>query len=150
MNATMMMNLYNALSASHLYILGFMVQNILYYAMMDFETLAKYMNMDRASSARGGFAKLRIKLTREQKAELLRIAKQCGTVEDLTKDSHYNKGENFERVITELFTAEKWVKDSVPFNVAGDLFHNGEQIQIKLDGATLVEEKTLVRLLATA
>lgn len=148
MNATMMMNLYNALSASHLYILGFMVQNILYYAMMDFETLAKYMKMDRASSARGGFAKLRIKLTREQKAELLRIAKQCGTVEDLTKDSHYNKGENFERVITELLTTEKWVKDSVPFNVAGDIVLNGENVQIKFDGAEITNERLLAKLAA--
>lgn len=148
MTATMMMNLYNALSASHLYVLGFMVQNILYYAMMDFETLAKYMKMDRASSARGGFAKLRIKLTREQKAELLRIATRCGTAEDLTAMDKYNKGENFERIITELLTDEKWVKDSVPFNVAGDIVVNGENVQIKFDGAEITNERLLKKLTA--
>lgn len=146
MTATMMMNLYSTLSASHLYILGFAVQNILYYAMMDFETLARYMKLDRASSARGGFAKLRIKLTAAQKAELLRIAERCGTVEDLTKDNHYNKGENFERVITELLTPEKWVKDSVPFNVAGDITLNGENVQIKFDGAEITNERLLAKL----
>lgn len=148
MTAEMMMNLYNALSASHLYILGFMVQNILYYALMDFGTLARYMKIDRASEARGGFAKLRIKLTRAQKAELLRMATQCGTVEDLTKMDKYNKGENFERIITELLTGEKWVKDSVPFNVAGDIVVNGENIQIKFDGAEITNERLLKKLTA--
>jgi hypothetical protein len=148
MTAEMMMNLYNALSASHLYILGFMVQNILYYALMDFGTLARYMKIDRASEARGGFAKLRIKLTRTQKAELLRMATQCGTVEDLAKMDKYNKGENFERIITELLTGEKWVKDSVPFNVAGDIVVNGENIQIKFDGAEITNERLLKKLTA--
>lgn len=141
-----MKTLYNALSASHLYILGFAIKNILYYAMMDFETLAKYMKMDRASSARGGFAKLRIKLTREQKAELLRMAKTCGMVDDLLKDTHHNKGENFERIITELLTPDKWVKDSVPFNVAGDIVLNGENVQIKFDGAEITNERLLAKL----
>mgnify|MGYP007102053102 CR=1 FL=1 len=143
MTAEMMMNLYNLLSASHIYILGFVVENILYYATMDFETLTKYMRMDRASSRRGGFAKLRVKLTTTQKAELLRIAKVCGTEGDLTAETHYNKGENFERVITELLTPDKWVKDSIPFNVAGDITLNGENVQIKFDGAEITNEKIL-------
>ena len=115
---------------------------------MDFGTLARYMKIDRASEARGGFAKLRIKLTRTQKAELLRMATQCGTVEDLTKMDKYNKGENFERIITELLTGEKWVKDSVPFNVAGDIVVNGENIQIKFDGAEITNERLLKKLTA--
>lgn len=148
MTTETMKALYNALSASHLYILGFMVQNILYYVKMDFETLARYMKADRASSARGGFAKLRIKLTKEQKAELLRMATTCGTAEDLTADSHYNKGENFERIITELLTPDRWVKDSVPFNVAGDIVLNGENVQIKFDGAEITNERLLKKLTA--
>ena len=143
-----MTTLYNLLSASHLYILGFVVNGLLYYAEMDFNTLARFMKLDRASSKRGGFAKLRIKLTREQKAELLASAKKCGMESDLTMDEHYNKGENFERVITELLTADKWVKDSVPFNVAGDIVVNGENIQIKFDGAEITNEKLLAKLTA--
>lgn len=148
MTAETMKALYNALSASHLYILGFMVQNILYYVTMDFEKLAGFMKMDRMSTAKGGWAKLRIKLTTAQKAELLRIATQCGTVEDLTRMDKYNKGENFERIITELLTGEKWVKDSVPFNVAGDIVLNGENVQIKFDGAEITNERLLAKLTA--
>jgi hypothetical protein len=148
MTAEMMKVLYNALSASHLYILGFMVQNVLYYTMMDFEKLAGFMKMDRMSTAKGGWAKLRIKLTTAQKAELLKIATRCGTVEDLTAMEKYNKGENFERIITELLTGERWVKDSVPFNVAGDIVLNGENIQIKFDGAEITNERLLTKLTA--
>ena len=148
MTVEMMKVLYNALSASHLYILGFMVQNVLYYTMMDFEKLAGFMKMDRMSTAKGGWAKLRIKLTTAQKAELLKIATRCGTVEDLTAMEKYNKGENFERIITELLTGERWVKDSVPFNVAGDIVLNGENIQIKFDGAEITNERLLTKLTA--
>ena len=148
MTAEMMKILYNALSASHLYILGFMVQNVLYYTMMDFEKLAGFMKMDRMSTAKGGWAKLRIKLTTTQKAELLKIATRCGTVEDLTAMEKYNKGENFERIITELLTGERWVKDSVPFNVAGDIILNGENVQIKFDGAEITNERLLAKLTA--
>ena len=148
MTVEMMKVLYNALSASHLYILGFMVQNVLYYTMMDFEKLAGFMKMDRMSTAKGGWAKLRIKLTTAQKAELLKIATRCGTVEDLTAMEKYNKGENFERIITELLTGERWVKDSVPFNVAGDIVLNGENVQIKFDGAEITNERLLTKLTA--
>ena len=60
----------------------------------------------------------------------------------------YNKGENFERIITELLTGETWVKDSVPFNVAGDIVVNGENIQIKFDGAEITNERLLKKLTA--
>lgn len=141
-----MITLYNLLSASHLYILGFVVNGILYYAELDFPTFARYFKMDRASSKRGGFAKLRVKLTSAQKAELLKVATACGMESDLTEMVKYNKGENFERIITEKLTAEKWVKDSVPFNVSGDIQVNGVNIQIKLDGAEITNERLLKKL----
>lgn len=143
-----MLAIYNALSASHLYILGFVVNSILYYTEMDFETLKRFMRLDRMSSKRGGLAKVRIRLTSAQKAELLAIATACGTAEDLEKDTRYNKGDNFERVITERLTTEKWVKNSVPFNVGGDITVNGENIQVKFDGCEITNEKFLMKLTA--
>lgn len=145
-----MLALYNALSASHIYILGFIVESILYYTILDFETLKKYVKLDRMSSKRGGLAKIRIKLTKAQKAELLTIATACGTAEDLEKDSKYNRGDNFERVMTELLTDETWTKNSLPFNLGGDLVINGENIQVKFDGCEITNEKLLGRLAATA
>lgn len=146
MTMTEMMNAYNARSASHTYALGFVEAHNLYAVKLSFEELARFFKLDRASSKRGGFAKIRIKLTAKDRAELSATAELLGTEDLLTADPHYNKGENFERELTERWTAETWVKDSVPFWVAGDIRVNGVEVQVKLDGAELTNERTLARI----
>ena len=146
MTMTEMMNAYNARSASHVYALGFVAHGNLYAVKLSFTELSRYFKLDRASSKRGGFAKIRIKLTSADRAELSEIAELIGAESLLTADPAHNKGENFERELTERWTAETWVKDSVPFWVAGDIWVNGEEIQVKLDGAELTNERTLARL----
>ena len=56
---TEMMNRYNALSASHVYALGFVYAGSLYAAKLSFAELSAFFKLDRASSKRGGFAKIR-------------------------------------------------------------------------------------------
>ena len=146
MTMTEMMNAYNARSASHTYALGFVCGGNLYAVKLSFSELSKYFKLDRASSKRGGFAKIRIKLTSKDRAELSEIAELIGAESLLTADSTHNKGENFERELTERWTAEAWVKDSVPFWVAGDITVNGIEVQVKLDGAELTNERTLARM----
>lgn len=147
MTMTEMMTAYNARSASHVYALGFTCGGNLYATKLSFAELSKFFKLDRASSKRGGFAKIRIKLTSKDRAELSLKAELIGAESLLTADPAHNKGENFERELTERWTAETWVKDSVPFNVAGDIVVNGENVQIKLDGAELTNEKILSRLM---
>lgn len=146
MTMTEMLTAYNARSASHVYALGFVANGNLYAAKLTFAELTAYAKLDRASSKRGGFAKIRIKLTSADRAELTASAELIGTADLLTKDTAHNKGENFERELTERWTAEKWVKDSVPFWMAGDIRVNGENVQVKLDGAELTNEKILSRI----
>ena len=146
MTMTEMMTAYNARSAAHTYALGFVANGNLYATKLSFAELSRYFKLDRASSKRGGFAKIRIKLTSADRAELSEIAELIGAESLLTADPAHNKGENFERELTERWTAETWVKDSVPFWVAGDIRVNGEEIQVKLDGAELTNERTLARL----
>lgn len=141
-----MMNRYEALSAAHTYALGFAHTGNLYAVKLSFAELSAYFKLDRASSKRGGFAKIRIKLTAKDRAELSAKAELIGAEDLLTADPAHNKGENFERELTERWTAETWVKDSVPFWVAGDIRVNGVEIQVKLDGAELTNEKTLSRI----
>ena len=141
-----MMTAYNARSASHVYALGFVHGGNLYATKLNFAELSRYFKLDRASSKRGGFAKIRIKLTSKDRAELSFTAELIGAESLLTADPAHNKGENFERELTERWTAETWVKDSVPFNVAGDLVLNGENVQVKFDGAELTNERTLMRI----
>ena len=146
MTMTEMMNAYNARSASHAYALGFVNNGNLYAQKLTFAELSRFFKLDRASSKRGGFAKIRIKLTSADRAELSLTAELIGSEDLLTKDTAHNKGENFERELTERWTAETWVKDSVPFWVAGDIRVNGEEVQVKLDGAELTNERTLARI----
>ena len=146
MTMTEMMNRYEALSASHTYALGFAHTGNLYAVKLSFAELSAFFKLDRASSKRGGFAKIRIKLTAKDRAELSAKAELIGAEDLLTKDAKHNKGENFERELTERWTAETWVKDSVPFYVAGDIRVDGVEIQVKLDGAELTNEKILSRI----
>ena len=146
MTMTEMMNAYSARSAAHTYALGFVEAHRLYAVKLSFEELSRFFKLDRASSKRGGFAKIRIKLTAKDRAELSATAELIGTEDLLMADPAHNKGENFERILTELWTGERWVKDSVPFWVAGDIRVNGVEIQIKLDGAELTNEKILGKL----
>ena len=133
-------------TAAHKYALGFVFNGNLYVVVLSFAELSRYFKLDRASSKRGGFAKIRIKLTAKDRAELSATAELIGAEDLLMKDAKHNKGENFERELTERWTAETWVKDSVPFWMAGDIRVNGEEIQIKLDGAELTNEKILTRI----
>ena len=146
MTMTEMKIAYCARSAAHKYALGFVFNGNLYVITLSFAELSRFFKLDRASSKRGGFAKIRIKLTSAERAELAKVAELLGAESLLTADSKHNKGENFERELTERWTSETWAKDSVPFWVAGDIRVNGEEIQIKLDGAELTNEKLLSRL----
>ena len=146
MTMTEMKVAYCARSAAHKYALGFVFGGNLYVITLSFAELSRFFKLDRASSKRGGFAKIRIKLTSAERAELSEVAECLGAEDLLTKDSAHNKGENFERELTERWTAEEWVKDSVPFWVKGDITVNGEEIQVKLDGAELTNERTLARI----
>lgn len=149
MTLEMMIATYAMLTASHKYILGFLVKNELYYIFADLATLVQYMKLDRESSKRGGKAKVRIRMTSAQRKQLLPLATRCGTIEDLERLKKYNRGDNFEKLIYDIFAPqEHWIKNSTPFNIAGDITINGEQVQIKLDSAELVTEKYLTELTA--
>ena len=146
MTMTEMKMAYCSRSAAHKYALGFVFDGCLYVITLNFIELSRYFKLDRASSKRGGFAKIRIKLTAKDRAELSATAELIGSEDLLMKDTAHNKGENFERELTERWTSETWEKDSVPFWVAGDIRVDGVEIQVKLDGAELTNERTLGRI----
>lgn len=142
-----MANRYNRIAGAHKYIVGFVRHGNVYYVELTFIELCELLKDDRASSKRGGTLKLRVRVSAEQAINFIHSGKavELCKVEELEANTKYNKGENFERIITETLTSELWVKDSVPFYVKGDINVNGEEIQIKLDGAELTNEKTLTK-----
>lgn len=140
---------YNALAVATAYIIGFVLDGMLYYT-MSAHIADEFLKLDRMSSKRGGWAKIRVKLTSADRKALVACGKaiMLGSADLLNTADKYNKGERFERIITETLTGETWTKDSVPFNVAGDITLNGEEVQVKFDGAELTNEKTLMRMCA--
>jgi len=139
---------YDKNSAAHSYYFGFVLAGLLYVvAGMTFTELSAYFKMDRASTAKGGFAKIRIRANTAALKALLPRATLLGS-ESLLTESVANKGDGLEKVIVERYTTEKWARNSVPFFVDGDATINGEKVQIKLNGAELTNEKILKRYFA--
>ena len=148
MNTTELATNYADHMAAHTFAIGFVLRHTLYNVFLSWEELTPYLRESYTSSRRGHHLQLRVRLRKAEKLSLLGRATVVGTDADLHADEAHNAGENYERIITETFTAERWVKDSVPFWVAGDVRIDGTEVQVKFDGAELTNERTITRLLA--
>ena len=142
-----MITKYNKLSFTHNYIFGFIFDHNIYMVETTSEILPYILKLDKAS--RGAGYGLRFKPTKAQKTLLLNYNPKLICSEKLFKEmvaeSKYNKGEIFEKMITEM-NGQTWTKDSIPFTEDGDLTVNGIAYQIKFEMATFTTEKTLARL----
>lgn len=150
MNTTMfeyLINEYNRLAYTHNYIFGFEYKGLVYAVTTTNEVLPYILKLDKAS--RGAGLALRFKPTNAQKMLLIaKGAEVVGTTEWFKNEvdsNNYNIGENFERIITER-NGQTWEKDNVPFTIDGDLTVDEVAYQIKYQGATFTNEKTLARL----
>lgn len=142
-----MINRYNELSYTHNYIYGFYFQNVVYMVEATADLMPYILKLDKAS--RGAGYALRFCPTKEQKALLLSkgATALCSKnfFETSVKKSKYNKGEIFEKMVTESF-GQEWEKDNVPFTEDGDVTVNGVAYQIKFEKATFTNEKILARM----
>lgn len=150
MNTTLfktMIDRYNELSYTHDYMFGFFYNGNVYMVETDNRDLPYILKLDKASRGQG--YSLRFCPTRSQK-ELL-LSKGATLIcskeffEISVKESIYNKGEIFEKMVTEYF-GQEWEKDNIPFTEAGDLTVNGFSYQLKFEKATFTNEKTLARI----
>ena len=137
-----MIKTYRQFSAADNYILGFVYEKMLYMVRVA-EIMPRYLNVEEASRNQG--ENLRLRLKKAHKAQLMKKAPIRLGSADCLNDSKYNKGEIFEKLVTEYY-GQTWVKDTIPFWVQGDINLNGEEVQIKLDSATLMNTKQIARL----
>ena len=111
------------------------------------EILPYVLKLDKASRGQG--YSIRFSPNTDQK--LLLIAKGATVLcsqmyfDTVVNNSKYNKGEIFERMVTEYY-GQEWTKDNVPFTEDGDLTVNGITYQIKYEKATFTNEKTLAKM----
>ena len=143
----MMVRRYNELAYTHNYIYGFVFQNMVYMVETTSEIMPYVLKLDKAS--RGAGYALRFKPNKAQKALLLskgaRLICSKEFFEQTVTNSKYNRGEIFEKMVTELYE-QTWEKDNVPFTEDGDLTVNGKAFQIKFEKATFINEKQLARM----
>lgn len=133
---------YRNYSAADSYILGFTYAHNLYMIEVN-EIMPRFLSVEVASRNQG--ENLRLRLKKKYREQLLRKGAIClGSADCLVADK-YNKGEIFEKLVTEYF-GQTWEKDNIPFWIQGDICIDGREVQIKLDSATLMNTKQIARL----
>lgn len=142
--ATMIKN-YRKFSGAESYIIGFIYKHQLYMIKVA-EIMPRYMSVQHSSSKTGRVPKLQLTINNSHKEQMIRKGAICLGSEDLVVCDDLNKGFAFERLVSEFYGIEYRGQDNVGFWVGGDLEVNGEQIQVKFQGAQIVAEKTLERL----
>lgn len=141
---------YNKLAGAHHYIWGFTVKGIVYIAVTDETVLPYVCKLDKAS--RGAGYALRFKPTMDQKLFLMVNAQMLCSADYfnmVVAESRYNKGEIFEKMVTEK-AGQEWHKDNVLFTECGDINIDGIEYQIKFENATFTNEKSLRKILERA
>ena len=136
-----MINNYRKYSMADSYIIGFVYGGMVYFTEVK-EIAPRFLNVEVASRNQG--FNLRLRLKAQYRNQLVKKAICLGSADILVADK-YNKGEIFEKYITEFF-GQVWEKDTVPFYEDGDITVDGRKIQIKLDSATLTNTKQLAKL----
>lgn len=137
-----MWNNYKSIAGAHTYIIGFALNGQVYA--IERKRFTNLLSYEKASRGQGMAIRLRLRVA--DKKRLMARAYCVGSIEELS-EGIYNKGENFERLIYRHFCQE-WHKDTKAFTECGDICVDGVEIQIKFDGATFTNEKTLARQLA--
>lgn len=149
MNTALLMNMtdrYNSLAYTHHYIFGFAYKGNVYMAHAESDILSAILMLDKAS--RGAGYALRFKPNNDIKVALLANATLlCSKAffEETVADSIYNRGEIFEKMVTEFY-GQEWEKDDIPFTEAGDIEVDGIAYQIKYEKATFCNEKSLANM----
>ena len=142
----MLANGYESVAYTNNYILGFEYKGAIYAIECD-RMVVSYLTLDKAS--RGAGYSLRFKPTIAQKKAMLADGAYMVCSSEyfggLVAETKYNRGEIFEKIITER-NGQEWVKDNVPFTKAGDLMVNEISYQIKFEKATYCNEKSLANL----
>ena len=142
-----MVRFYNSKAYTHKYIFGINFQGNIYMVKTTSELLAYVLKLDKAS--RGAGYQLRFKPNNNIRAMLMAegatLICSAEMFNQLVSESKYNKGEVFEKLVTEYF-GQTWEKDNVPFTEDGDLTVNGTAYQIKFESASFINEKQMMRM----
>ena len=141
---------YTEANATHNYIFGFAFKHMIYKVIMmnvTAELIERLSVYDYDSQTKT--KSIRFRPNKEQKAFLMGLNPQAvckeEELEKMFKESKYNRGELFEKMITEE-NGEEWKKDNKKFTNDGDITINGIKYQIKYNKGTFTNIATLTNL----
>lgn len=137
---------YHNVAFADQYIWGFEYKGNIYMAITGANVLPFVTCLDKAS--RGAGYALRFCPNAQQKVALMPMATLlCSKkyFDELVDASKYNRGEIFEKLVTEHF-GQVWEKDNVPFTKDGDITVDNIAYQIKFQKATFCNEKSIANL----
>lgn len=142
----MMSAFYEKYTSVHNYIVGFRANGKIWAYTCDFCAMMNACKLDAAS--RGAGACIRFKPSAPLKKAMVIagavMVTDEATFEELVNSSIYNKGEIFEKLVTEWY-GQEWKKDNIPFYQQGDINVNGVEYQIKFEKATITNERQMNR-----
>lgn len=138
---------YDRKSFTHRYIFGFAEAGNIYMVIADSSVLPYVTYVDEGSRGQGYSLRYRPNKAQRELLKQFGYTVLCSVkfFEGLVKASKYNRGQLFEKLVTEYY-GQKWEPDKVPFWEGGDLEVDGIAYQIKFNKATFTNEKTLMNM----
>lgn len=141
-----MIDRYDALAFTHNYIFGFIDRGNVYMVIADNSVLPFVCCLDKASRNQGMSLRFRPNASQRELLKTYKATVLCSKVyfDEMVASSKYNRGEIFEKLVTEVFAGQEWHKDNVPFTQDGDVTVDGIAYQVKFQQATFCNEKSLM------
>lgn len=142
-----LLNNYIKINYAHSYIMGFSYHGIIYMTIITDKVLSDYAKLDKASRGQGYSLRFRMKKAQKQAImDTMNCISICSKqdFDNMVKNSKYNKGEIFEKLVTEYY-GQTWYKDTTKCTKAGDIMVDKISYQIKFERGTFINEKFLER-----
>ena len=149
MNTSIIINIISRLSVveyTHNYINGFVFNGLVYY----YETIGMNTEYLKLEKLPNGYHTVKYRPNNTNKKDLINsgICKVLCTeslFNEMVKNSKYNKGEIFEKLLTEKFGLE-WKKDNIRVDKGADIETEEKSYSVKFEKARVIDENVLINI----
>lgn len=145
---------YEKTNAATSLIIGFSYEHNAYMTRVSLWELESCLKLDVRTKDGQPEETLRLVMRKADKARLREHAMKLGTEEEVfsclpkTHESYKNRGCNFEAYVAARFAGkpiEGYRHDSTPYYEKGDINLFGEEVQLKVDGATIAPLRMILK-----
>lgn len=134
---------YHKLSGSEANIIFFRMKQVVYMAFVD-RIQPRWVYESRESTAKGGYQKFKMRLTKVEKERLIKEGAQpVMTYDELKALPVKNLGRKCELYLHEAYDLGEYVPDTLRFDKGPDVTINGIAYQVKYENASLTNVNVL-------